>query len=83
MHKIIYTGLEAPRNKQTYLWKRKDENGASALYEYRGTKWEKVAGGGGGGMIETTYADLVDLRDSGSLSPGTWYRIMDYETMTS
>lgn len=84
MHKIIYTGLEAPRDKQTYLWKRKDANGASALYEYRGTKWEKVAGGGGGGgMIETTYDDLVDLRDSGSLSPGTWYRITDYETMTS
>lgn len=82
MHKIIYTGLEAPRDKQTYLWKRKDENGASALYEYRGTKWEKVAGGGGGGgMIETTYADLVDLRNSGSLSPGTWYRITDYETL--
>ena len=43
MHKIIYTGLEAPRDKQTYLWKKKDENGNVALYEYKGTKWEKVA----------------------------------------
>lgn len=84
MHKIIYTGQNAPSDKKTFLWKKKDENGNVALYEYKGTRWEKIAGGaGGGGMIETTYDDLVELRDSGSLSPGTWYRITDYETVTS
>lgn len=84
MHKIIYTGQNAPSDKKTYLWKKKDENGDVALYEYKGTRWEKMAGGsGGGGMIETTYDDLVELRDSGSLSPGTWYRITDYETLVS
>lgn len=43
MHKIIYTGQNAPSDKKTYLWKKKDENGNVALYEYKGTRWEKVA----------------------------------------
>lgn len=52
MHKIIYTGLETPRDKQTYLWKKKDENGNVALYEYKGTKWEKITG--------PDYADVLN-----------------------
>lgn len=43
--------------------------------------------GGGGGlatmMIETTYAELVTLRDNGNLIPGMRYRITDYETETA
>lgn len=38
---------------------------------------------GGGGMIEITYAELKELRDSGKLVPGCKYRMIDYETTTS
>ena len=31
-------------------------------------------------VVSTTYAELKQLRDSSALSPGTWYRITDYET---
>lgn len=34
-------------------------------------------------MIETTWADLVDLRDSEELIPGCFYRITDYNFITS
>ena len=33
-------------------------------------------------MIEVTYAELVNLRDTSSLSPGQLYRITDYTTTT-
>ena len=53
-------------------------------------EWETLAsgiGGGGGGvaqlMTETTYAELVALRDGGNLIPGMLYRITDYLTMSS
>lgn len=32
-------------------------------------------------MIETTYANLVSLRDNGNLIPGQQYRITDYQTI--
>ena len=32
------------------------------------------------GIVRITYSELKQLRDSGELSPGTWYRITDYET---
>ena len=31
--------------------------------------------------IEVTYKELVDLRNSGSLVPGAFYRMIDYETL--
>ena len=31
-------------------------------------------------VVLTTYAELKQLRDNSALSPGTWYRITDYET---
>lgn len=85
MHKLIYTGVTAPKDTKNYLWQKKDKDGNTVLCEYNGRDWTPItnSSGGGGGMIETTYADLVDLRDSGSLSPGTWYRITDYVTITS
>lgn len=33
-------------------------------------------------MIEVTYGELVNLRDTSKLSPGCWYRITDYVTTT-
>ena len=33
--------------------------------------------------IETTYADLVQLRDGGNLTAGAWYRITDYMATTT
>lgn len=48
-----------------------------------GLMFDMTGGGIGGGMIETTYADLVSARDSGNLVPGTYYRITDYVTTTS
>ena len=45
-------------------------------------------GGNGGGAaaqlaVAITYAELVALRDGGSLVPGTWYRITDYACTTT
>ena len=31
-------------------------------------------------VVSTTYSELKQLRDSSALSPGTWYRITDYDT---
>lgn len=33
--------------------------------------------------IETTWQELKDLRDNSQLIPGAWYRITDYECLTS
>ena len=33
--------------------------------------------------VETTWAELVALRDSQQLIPGMWYRITDYQTTTT
>ena len=48
--------------------------------------WEKVKqlgeriGDSIKGITHITYAELKQLRDNSALSPGTWYRITDYET---
>ena len=47
-----------------------------------------VGDGRGGGEVpavqsEVTYAQLVALRNSGKLAPGTWYRIIDYQCTTT
>ena len=34
-------------------------------------------------MIETTWANLVNLRDNEELHPGCFYRIIDYNFITS
>lgn len=39
--------------------------------------------GSGGKVVDTTYADLVALRDGGELVPGTAYRITDYACTTT
>ena len=33
-------------------------------------------------LLETTYQDLVTLKETGKLTPGLFYRITDYETTT-
>lgn len=49
------------------------------------SKWvETILGGGGGGgpvefVEETTHAALKAKKESGTLVPGKWYRITDYE----
>ncbi|MBD5240574.1 MAG: hypothetical protein HDS59_00595 [Barnesiella sp.] len=37
-------------------------------------------GDGGISMLDVCYNDLVALRDAGELTPGSYYRITDYET---
>ena len=37
-------------------------------------------GGGGSNVISTTYQELKDMRDSGTLQPFQWYRITDFVT---
>lgn len=34
-------------------------------------------------MVETTWANLVSLRDNGQLTKGAWYRITDYNFVTT
>lgn len=38
---------------------------------------------GGKTFVEITYGELVELRNSGELTAGTYYRITDYETTTT
>ena len=40
-------------------------------------------GGGGGGLIATTWANLVELRDNAELVKGAYYRITDYNFVTT
>lgn len=66
------------------------EKGASVL-RYRGAdnKEHYIAAGNsanvmpGGGMVETTWAELKALRDAGKLVAGQLYRITDYTTTTA
>lgn len=44
---------------------------------------EDGGGASGGGMVITTYNELKTLRDNAELSPGTWYRITDYQCTTT
>lgn len=34
-------------------------------------------------LVETTYSNLVQLKNNSELVPGTWYRITDYVTTTT
>lgn len=68
------TPLLSAKQKQEAIDKGQDE------------KIEGLEKGGGApkeSLIETTYLDLVKLRDDGKLIPGCHYRITDYETTTS
>ena len=47
----------------------------------RNGKWENT--GGGTPMINITYANLVELRNSNKLVDGQFYRIIDYVTTTA
>lgn len=38
---------------------------------------------GASALVETTYLELRDKRDAGQLTPGAYYRITDYKTITS
>ena len=49
-----------------------------------GTEWSDIGGGGAAELAESiTYADLKTKRDGGTLEPGKWYRITDYEFVTT
>lgn len=43
-----------------------------------GQEYDLAGSGGGGALIDTTYAELVSLKDSSGLVPGNRYRITDY-----
>lgn len=49
------------------------------------TQWTKGEGGGGVAdlMVETTWSNLVTLRDNSQLIPGMKYRITDYQCTTT
>ena len=60
-----------------------------AIFTYNDT-WAKsnvaISSSGGGiaqTMTETTYAELKNMRDNGTLTPGMWYRITDYVCTTT
>ena len=60
-----------------------------AIFTYDDT-WAKsnvaISSSGGGiaqTMTETTYAELKNMRDNVTLTPGMWYRITDYECTTT
>lgn len=45
-----------------------------------GVEWDSIGGSGAAELAESIlYADLKALRDAGTLVPGKWYRITDYE----
>lgn len=44
---------------------------------------DELSKSGGGGLVATTYAELWDMRDRNGLTPGTLYRITDYEAYTT
>ena len=49
------------------------------LYYLKNGEPSKIgSGGAGGGLVKTTYAELVSARDKGELAEGSWYRITDY-----
>ena len=49
-----------------------------------GAEWSEIGGGGAAELAESiTYADLKTKRDGGILEPGKWYRITDYEFVTT
>lgn len=63
-----------------------DDDFAIFTYDDAWAKSNVTLSSGGGiaqTMVETTYADLKSMRDNGTLTPGTWYRITDYECTTT
>lgn len=54
-----------------------------AYYYKDGRYYEVTADAAGGGVVETTWADLKALRDGGALTPGSFYRITDYQCTTT
>ncbi len=63
-----------------------DDDFAIFTYDDAWAKSNVTLSSGGGiaqTMVETTYADLKSMRDNGTLTPGMWYRITDYECTTT
>ena len=63
-----------------------DDDFAIFTYDNAWAKSNVTLSSGGGiaeTMIETTYAELKNMRDNGTLTPGMWYRITDYECTTT
>ena len=64
-----------------------DDDFAIFTYDNAWAKSNVAISSSGGGiaqtMTETTYSDLKNMRDNGTLTPGMWYRITDYECTTT
>ena len=64
-----------------------DDDFAIFTYDNAWAKSNVAISSSGGGiaqtMTETTYAELKSMRDNGTLTPGMWYRITDYECTTT
>ena len=63
-----------------------DDDFAIFTYDNAWVKSNVTLSSGGGiaqTMVETTYAELKNMRDNGTLTPGMWYRITDYECTTT
>ena len=64
-----------------------DDDFAIFTYDDAWSKSNVAISSSGGGiaqtMTETTYAELKNMRDNGTLTPGMWYRITDYECTTT
>jgi len=63
-----------------------DDDFAIFTYDDAWAKSNVTLSSGGGiaqTMTETTYAELKNMRDNGTLTPGMWYRITDYECTTT
>lgn len=64
------------------------KKGSEAIYfKNDNNEVVEIRPGGGTGeevvtasMVETTWAELKELRDNGELAPSTWYRITDFVT---
>ena len=57
------------------------ETGEASIYNDVSKQWSPLSGGGG--MKETTWQELKDKRDNGELTPGSLYRITDYNCTTT
>ena len=63
-----------------------DDDFAIFIYDNAWAKSNVTLSSGGGiaeTMVETTYAELKNMRDNGTLTPGMWYRITDYVCTTT
>lgn len=63
-----------------------DDDFAIFTYDNAWAKSNVTLSSGGGiaeTMVETTYAELKNMRDNGTLTPGMWYRITDYVCTTT